>query len=67
VKGRINVERGAVPRLREAKMHCPQGHPYDEANTYRKPSSPNSRQCRTCARQASLAYYHRRARATLSL
>ncbi|WP_301121090.1 NUMOD4 motif-containing HNH endonuclease [Mycolicibacterium fortuitum] len=32
------------------KTHCPQGHPYDEANTrvYR-----NSRYCRTCARDHS--------------
>jgi hypothetical protein len=30
------------------KTHCPQGHPYDEANTYRHSSG---RQCQTC-RQA---------------
>lgn len=28
------------------KTHCPQGHPYDEANTYVTPSG--SRQCKTC-------------------
>jgi len=30
------------------KTHCPQNHPYDEDNTYRIPSRPNSRYCRTC-------------------
>lgn len=30
------------------RTHCPQGHPYDEANTYRKPSG--ARTCRTCKR-----------------
>jgi hypothetical protein len=33
--------------------HCPQGHPFDDANTYRPPSG--GRQCRTCRR------HHRRA------
>lgn len=38
------------------KTHCPQGHPYDEENTYidRK----GSRNCRECHRQS----YHRRKR-----
>jgi hypothetical protein len=30
--------------------HCPQGHPYDEANTYVLPSRPRARYCRSCAR-----------------
>lgn len=30
-----------------AKTHCPQGHPYDEANTYRSPVRSN-RHCRKC-------------------
>lgn len=30
------------------KTHCPQGHPYDEANTYRIPSKPRNRYCRAC-------------------
>jgi hypothetical protein len=34
-------------RPKSRKTHCPQGHPYDEANTYRPPSR-NERQCRTC-------------------
>ncbi len=33
-----------------ARTHCPQGHPYDAANTYRIPSRPNARYCRACRR-----------------
>lgn len=32
------------------KTHCPRGHPYDEANTYR---SPGKRDCRACRRESS--------------
>ncbi len=32
------------------KTHCPQGHPYDEANTYFDPDG-RGRRCRTCARE----------------
>lgn len=31
-----------------SRTHCPKGHPYDEANTYRIPSRPNNRYCRIC-------------------
>lgn len=30
------------------KTHCAQGHPYDEANTYRQPKYPTRRLCRAC-------------------
>jgi hypothetical protein len=30
------------------KTHCPYGHPYDEANTYVRPSRPRARNCRAC-------------------
>jgi hypothetical protein len=33
------------------KTHCPQGHPYDETNTYVWPRD-GSRHCRTCVREA---------------
>lgn len=33
------------------KTHCPQGHPYDEANTYIYPSD-GRRACRRCHREA---------------
>lgn len=37
-----------------AKTHCPAGHPYDVANTYK--TSAGSRSCRECARiRASIA------------
>jgi hypothetical protein len=31
------------------KTHCPQGHPFDEINTYRYPDG--RRQCHTCRRE----------------
>lgn len=45
VTQRENVRRG-MGHGRET--HCPQGHPYDEANTYRRRNG--IRQCRTCHR-----------------
>lgn len=33
------------------KTHCPQGHEYTPENTYRYPSRPNNRICRTCERE----------------
>lgn len=38
------------------KTHCPQGHPFDEENTYRY---RDARRCRTCLRAQSLASYYR--------
>jgi len=40
------------------KTHCPQGHPYDEANTYRKPRG--DRECRICRRERERARSGRR-------
>lgn len=34
------------------RTHCPQGHPYDESNTYRPPGSGH-RKCRACATAAA--------------
>lgn len=49
VTPRVNVLRSTAPTAQHArKTACPQGHPYDEANTYRRPGNPNSRQCRIC-------------------
>lgn len=36
------------------KTHCPQGHPYDEVNTYRYPAG--YRGCRICTRDATRRY-----------
>jgi hypothetical protein len=38
-----------------AKTHCPQGHPYDEANTGR--DRLGRRSCRTCSRARGRARY----------
>lgn len=49
VTTRINLLRGDTSTAREAATtHCPRGHPYDEANTYRRPDGKNKRDCRTC-------------------
>ncbi len=42
-----NSRRGIKGRL---TTHCPQGHAYDEANTYRWPPGTERRYCRACAR-----------------
>ena len=48
VTRRENLLRGeTLTAAHAAKTHCPAGHPYDEANTYRRPGY-NGRTCRTC-------------------
>ena len=42
---------------RRDRTHCPQGHPYDAANTY---WWQGTRKCRTCQRARDRAAYHRR-------
>lgn len=44
-----------------AKTHCVNGHPFDANNTYRRPSRPNSRDCRACHREAAERRKHRAA------
>lgn len=41
--------RGRGNNVFRHKTHCPQGHPYDEENTYTPPSG--GRQCRACGRE----------------
>lgn len=48
-----NCRRGLVGQNMAVKTHCPQGHAYDEQNTY--VAASGSRQCRACARKRSLA------------
>ena len=44
----VNVRRG----IHVARTHCPQGHPYDEANTYYEPYRWGvTRKCRACHRE----------------
>jgi hypothetical protein len=40
-------------RIAEARTHCPQNHPWDEANTYR--DKFGARRCRTCNRDRARA------------
>lgn len=47
---------GTVPARRAAITACPQGHPYDEANTKR--DKLGRRSCRTCANKRSRDYYY---------
>lgn len=63
VTPRENVMRGDTLASQNAeKTHCPQGHAYDEANTYRTRSG--KRMCRTClhARSSARARAAREAR-----
>jgi len=46
VTGKENLRRGLLGVL---LTHCPQGHAYDEKNTYH---GKKGRQCRSCAREA---------------
>ncbi len=51
VTQRQNVMRGdTIPARNLAKTACPQGHPYDETNTY--VTRAGHRQCMTCRKQA---------------
>lgn len=60
VTRRENVFRGiGNPTVENAgKTHCPQGHPYDEANTYHR-AYDHSRQCRACNRERARAWKQR--------
>ncbi|MFF6829588.1 HNH endonuclease [Streptomyces longwoodensis] len=47
VTNRENILRGVGPAAKNAvKTHCPQGHPYDDANTIIRPQG--NRRCRAC-------------------
>lgn len=50
VTNRENTLRGDSPSARSArKTHCPQGHPYEEGNTYT--DSKGARSCKICVRR----------------
>lgn len=60
---RVNLLRGdTLAAANVAKTHCPQGHPYDDANTYI--SATGNRSCVECGRVRSREY-QRRKRKTL--
>lgn len=46
-------------RIGERRTHCPHGHLYDEANTYRTPGR-GGRVCRVCRRENWRRRYHER-------
>jgi hypothetical protein len=47
-----------VKKYRERYGRCPQGHPYDEVNTYFHPTT--GRMCRICQREHKRAYKRRK-------
>ena len=50
VSHQVNNNRGVGVTARHAKAtHCPQGHPYDLFNTYRRPDG--GRDCRICQKK----------------
>ena len=60
VTHRVNILRGVGTASRNAaKTHCPQGHPYDEKNTY--VSRTGARLCRACNR-IKVSFYKKRKR-----
>lgn len=59
VTRQTNLLRGQGHTARNAAVvECPQGHAYDDTNTYRGPNG--SRQCRTCRRLQNQRAYQRR-------
>ena len=54
VTGSENVKRGLLPNIMRQrqlnKTHCPQGHPYDEQNTYLRPDKLG-RECKACRKE----------------
>ena len=59
---RENIRRGLTGIHQRSKTHCPAGHPYDEANTLRRPDRGGIivRRCRECHRLQENARYHAR-------
>lgn len=53
-----NVRRGKSWAINGTKTHCPQGHPYDQANTYWHAST--GRRCRICQRETHQRFRARR-------
>jgi len=67
VTSKVNILRGESVSAKNAKKtHCPQGHEYDEQNTYVSPT--NGRSCRKCFAISHYKSYHKdieKSRATM--
>jgi AcrR family transcriptional regulator len=55
----VPVARSRRPSANAQRMHCPKGHPYDEANTLRR---RGERECRICRRARYRAWYEDKGR-----
>lgn len=44
-------------RQKAVITHCPQGHPYNEENTYRRKDGKEKRDCKTCRSRRSKAVW----------
>lgn len=60
VTGQENHRRGNSGKLERERTHCPQGHPYDEANT--RWWRGRNRHCRACDRERHRRFRERAAR-----
>ena len=48
----VNIKRGRAGQFQASRIQCPQGHPYDDANTgYTTTKRGKQRHCRACKRQ----------------
>lgn len=50
----VNISRGETGKNSYSKTHCPQNHPYDQANTY--VTKEGKRVCRSCNRDRQRKY-----------
>jgi len=59
--GRVWQVHGAIAaaKVRNGRATCPNGHPWDEQNTYQRPGKGNGRTCRACNREARRRYLDR--------
>ncbi len=51
--------RWASAEWQRSKTHCPQGHPYNEVNTYYRRGDRMNRQCKACMAEASRRWNER--------